>query len=167
MPTDAPTTVPADVPLTSLRSGGIRTIEEWTTTFHLALVVLDPYTHESAWLLETAGRILREYHESDCRTAFLVTADATDARRFLGPWADEMLAFTDPDRVAVKAMGLATLPAFVHVDQRHQVAARAEGWDPAAWRGAIEELSGALGWSRPVIPDVGDPAPFPGSPAGG
>ena len=47
-----------DTPLTSL-SGDTRPLDEWTTTFHLALVVLDPFTYESAWILDTGGRILR------------------------------------------------------------------------------------------------------------
>lgn len=162
-----PTQVPADVPLTSLQGGDTRPIQEWTTTFQLGLVVLDPYTHESAWILETAGRILRHYYESDCRTAFLVTADAEDARRFLGPWTAETMVFVDPDRVAVRGMGLEALPAFVHVDQSNTVVSKAEGWDPSEWRAVAAELSRILSWARPTIPDVGDPAPFPGSPAAG
>lgn len=160
-----PIAVPADVPLTSLQGGDTRPISEWTTTFQLALVVLDPYTHESAWILETAGRILRHYYESDCRTAFLVTADADDARQFLGPWVQETMVFTDPDRAAVRGFGLEALPAFVHVDQSHNIVTKAEGWDPQEWRAVATELARVLSWRRPAIPDVGDPAPFAGSPA--
>ena len=69
-----PTDNVSEVPLTSL-SGESRPINEWTTTFQLALVVLDPYTMESSKLLGTAGRILRHYAEADCRTAFLMNAD--------------------------------------------------------------------------------------------
>lgn len=161
-----PIDVPGDVPLISLQGGDSRPIEEWTTTFQLALVVLDPYTHESAWLLETGGRLLRHFGESDCRTAFLVAADAEDAARFLGPWAKEMMVFVDPDRVAIKAFGLERLPAFVHVDQAHAVLGKAEGWNPAEWREALSELARLMGnWQRPTIPAAGDPSPFEGSPA--
>ena len=77
---------PGDVKLTPLQ-GEPRTLQEWLTTFHLVVVVLDPYTYESAWLLDTAGRILSEFRGADCRVGFLVTANAEDARQFLGPWA--------------------------------------------------------------------------------
>src|SRR5690606_40739296 len=108
---------------------------------HLAAVVLDPYTYESAWLLETAGRILEHFRGADCRIAFVVTADADDAREFLGPWAERVLTFADPDRELVKALGLDELPAFVHLRHDRSVAALAEGWDPAAWREATGERS--------------------------
>src|SRR4051794_79749 len=51
---------PADLTLTPL-TGEARTLREWVTTFHLALVVLDPYTSESAWILPTAGRIFHVF----------------------------------------------------------------------------------------------------------
>jgi hypothetical protein len=160
--------VPSDdvsaVPLTSL-AGDTRPIEEWTTTFQLALVVLDPYTQESAALLETAGRILRHYAEADCRTAFLMTCDEADARQFLGPWVEELMVYLDPERVTVKGLGLEQLPAFVHIDQNNGVAGAAEGWDPAQWRDLATELARVMSWRRPNIPDAGDPRPYAGSPA--
>ncbi len=158
------TDVPADVQLTPLK-GSPRTIEEWTTTFHLAIVALDPYTLESSWILDTAARVLRRYAEADVRIAFLVTCSVDEGRQFMGPLTDEFLVFADPERLAVKAMGLEALPAFVHVNQHHQVEALAEGWDPEAWRVVAENLSDRMDWTVPVIPDVGDPSPFLGTPA--
>jgi hypothetical protein len=150
--------------LTSL-SGDSRPLEEWTTTFHLALVVLDPFTYESAWILDTGGRILRTFAEADCRTAFVVTCDAETARRFVGPWANELLVFVDPEREAVKGLGLEQLPAFVHVNQANQVEVKAEGWDPDAWRAVATNLSARMRWGRPTIPTPADPAPYAGTPA--
>lgn len=158
--------VSAEVQLSSLR-GSSRSIAEWTTTFHLAIVALDPFTNESSWILETALRVLRRYAEADCRCALLVTATPDEARQFLGPLVDEFLVFTDPDRTAVAALGLEALPAFVHVNQAHQVEAAAEGWDAAEWREVAENLSDRMDWTVPVIPDVGDPSPFRGTPARG
>ncbi len=155
---------PADLTLTPL-NGEPHPIRGWVTTFHLAFVALDPYTYESAWLLETAGRILRHYDQADCRVAWVITCTAPEARQFLGPWADEILTFVDPDREVVKAFGLELLPAFVHVRQDLSVAGAAEGWDPPAWREVAAELSRVMSWSRPVIPAAGDPAPYEGSPA--
>ena len=158
------TDVPADVQLTPLRSAP-RTIGEWTTTFHLAIVALDPFTLESSWILDTALRLLRRYAEADVRVAFLVTCTVTEARQFLGPLTEELLVFVDPDRGVVKAFGLESLPAFVHVNQHHQVEAVAEGWHPEEWKVVAENLSDRMGWSTPLIPDVGDPTPFAGTPA--
>jgi hypothetical protein len=155
---------PGDLQLRPL-DGEPRTLDAWLTTFHLAVVILDPYTYESAWLLETAGRILEDFRGADCRIAFVVTTDADDAREFLGPWAQRMLTFTDPDRDLVKAIGVNELPAFVHLRQDRSVAALAEGWDPLEWRNAVSELARAMSWTRPNIPAPGDPKPYPGSPA--
>ena len=158
------TDVPADLVLSPLGREP-RTVAEWTTMFHLALVVLDPYTYESSWILDTATRILRDYAAADCRVAFLVAADEADTRQFLGPLTQEFLAFIDGDRTAIKALGLETLPAFVHLNQHHAVEADAQGWDPHEWRAVAENLSLRMSWARPVIPAAGDPLPFTGSPA--
>jgi hypothetical protein len=158
------TDVPADTPL--VRVGGeSRPLSEWTTTFHLAIVVLDPFTYESAWLLDTAGRILRIFAEADCRTAFLVTCNEDDARGFLGPWVDEFLAFADPDRLAVKGFGLEQLPAFVHINQANQLETKAESWNPEQWRAVADNLADRMSWTPPTIPGANDPAPYAGTPA--
>jgi hypothetical protein len=156
--------VPADVTLTPLE-GEPRTVEEWTTTFHLVFVVLDPYTYESAWILDRAGKILRVFAEADCRVAWLVTCPPDEAREFLGPWAKEFLTFVDPDRSAVKAMGVERLPAFVHLNQDHAVEGKAEGWQPDDWREVADHLAEVMSWSRPTIPQPGDPVPYEGTPA--
>lgn len=155
---------PADLLLTPV-GGEARTVTEWLTTFHLCMVVLDPFTNESAWLLEPAGRILTTYAAADVRVAFLVTATDDEARQFLGPWTDRLLVLTDPDREAVKALGLEALPALVHLNISGAIEDSAEGWDPDGWRRVAENLSRILGWSRPVIPAPGDPVAYPGSPA--
>lgn len=155
---------PGDLELTPV-DGEARTLAEWLTTFHLAVVVLDPYTHESSWLLETGGRILENFVGADCRAAFVVTADADDARRFMGPWIDRVLTYADADRDLAKALGLNELPAFVYIRQDLQVVASAEGWDPTEWREVATKLADDTSWSRPLIPAHGDPQPFAGSPA--
>jgi hypothetical protein len=155
---------PGDLRLTAL-GGEPRTLDGWLTTFHLVVAILDPYTYESAWLLETAGRILEEFRGADCRIAFVVAAEPDAAREFLGPWADQVLTFADPDRDLVKALGLNELPAFVHLRQDRSVAGAAEGWDPPEWKQVASQLAKEMSWSRPQIPAPGDPAPYAGSPA--
>jgi hypothetical protein len=142
-----------------------RPLEEWLTTFHLASVVLDPYTNESSWILPTATRVLEGLRGSDARVNFVVTADERDTRSFLGPLVKDFLVFTDPERVAVKALGLSELPAFVFVRVDGTVAAAAEGWTAASWRAVADAITAATAWRTPDIPVVGDPGPFHGSPA--
>lgn len=157
---------PADLTLTPI-NGDPQTIADWLTTFQLATVVLDPFTNESSWLLETAGRILLHFTESDCRVAFIVTGTADEARQFLGPWADRLLTFADPERAAVKALGLNELPAFLQFRGDRTIAASAEGWDPEEWRAVAASLAKSMSWSVPLIPSVGDPSPYAGSAATG
>ena len=142
-----------------------RPLEEWLTTFHLASVVLDPYTNESSWILPTATRVLEGLRGSDARVNFIVTADERDTRSFLGPLVKDFLVFTDPDRVAVKALGLSELPAFVFVRVDGTVASAAEGWTAASWRAVADAITAATAWRSPDIPVVGAPGPFHGSPA--
>ncbi len=156
--------VPESISLTAL-SGDEATLDDWMTTFQLAVVVIDPFTSESSWILDTAGRLLLEFKEADCRVAWVVTADADDARTFLGPWAEQILTFCDADRTFVRGVGLAHLPAFVHLRQDRVVVSTAEGWDPPEWDAAIAGLTRMMSWTKLEVPPPGAPGPFPGSPA--
>lgn len=155
---------PADLALTPL-GGEARSIRDWLVNFHLCAVVLDPFTNESSWLLETAGKLLTTYSAADVRVAWVVTGTDDEARQFLGPWAERLLTFADPDRAVVRALGLEELPALVHLNTSGAVEDSAEGWDPDGWRRVAENLSRILSWSRPTIPAPGDPVAFAGSPA--
>jgi hypothetical protein len=128
-------------------------------------VVVDPFTNQSAWLLETAGRILSTFEQADCRIAWIVTGTPEEAREFLGPWSREILTIADPEREAVKGLGLEQLPALIHIGLDGTVIGAAEGWEPDQWRAVTEQLARAMSWSRPVVPAAGDPAPFAGTPA--
>ncbi len=143
--------------------GKARTVKQMLTTFHLLLVVLDPFTHESAWLLPTAGRILQSFEQADCRIAWLLTATAAECRQFLGPWAREIITFADPDRVAVKDFGLERLPALVYLGMQGKVVASAEGWHPAQWKAVTDQLAKTVMWQAPNFPNQKDPGPFEGS----
>ncbi len=159
-------TVPADLKLEPI-GGEPLTMSDQVTMFHLVTVVLDPYTYESAWLLETAGRILGELVGADCRVAWLVTADERDALAFLGPWAERFLTFADPDRTAVKALGVEEIPALVHIGNDLSIIGKADGWDADRWHPITDNLAKMMSWSKPVYPKPGDPMPFAGSPAEG
>lgn len=157
------TNPPPDLVLTPI-SGAGRPVRGWLTTFHLFVVAVDPRNQRSAWLVPTAARILTNYDQADCRVAWLVAGHAEDARRLLGRWARDILTFVDPDLVAVRAFGLNSLPAAVHLGMDGTVVNSAEGWDPPAWRALTQELSRIVCWSHPLIPGPKDPAPFEGAP---
>ncbi len=160
--------LPADLVLTPLvdgAAGTARPIMEWLTTFHLASVVLDPYTNESSWILRSATRVLEQFRDSDARINLIVTANAPDARTFLGPHADRFLTFCDPERAVVKAMGLSELPAFVFTRVDGVVAAAAQGWNPPEWEAVADAIAEVCWWTSIPVPGPGDPGPFRGSPA--
>ncbi len=140
-------------------------MREWLTNFNLALFVIDPFTNESSWILDTAVRVMRAFSGTSARTSWLVTGDQEEARAFLGELATEFLTFTDPDRSVVKALGLQRLPAFVVVRASGAVAAAAEGWHPHQWKAVADELARMNAWSRPDFPHPSDPVPFEGTPA--
>jgi hypothetical protein len=160
--------LPRDLILTPLQNGAAATgrpLMEWLTTFHLASVVLDPYTNESSWLLRTAARVLTEFRDTDVRINMIVTAPADDAAQFLGPLADRFLVFCDPDRAVVKAMQLDELPAFVLTRVDGVVDAKAEGWNPQQWEKVCDSIAAITKWTSIELPATGDPVPFRGSPA--
>jgi hypothetical protein len=152
---------------TSLKplNGEARPLREWLTTFHLTSIVIDPYTNESSWILKTAGRILHEFSGAATRVNFVVTSSEADAKKFLGPSADEYLTFTDPDRVLVKQLALTELPAFVFIQSDGTVPQCAQGWSPKSWREVSDYIADTVKWSRPLIPAAGDPGTFKGTPA--
>mgnify|MGYP001617774506 CR=1 FL=1 len=145
--------------------GDGRPLHEWLTTFHLASVVIDPYTNESAWILDTAARILRQFAGASIRVNFVVTSNAADAQHFLGPLAKEFLVFTDPVRVLVRQLGLNELPAFVFIRMNGTVPNAAEGWNASAWRAVADSIAKTVSWKSPLIPAPGDPAMFRGTAA--
>ena len=88
--------LPDDLMLHPL-GGEARELEQWLTMFHLASVVLDPYTNESSWILKSAVRVLEGFRGSDARVNFVVTADEDDTRRFLGPLCDAVPRVLRPE----------------------------------------------------------------------
>ena len=144
--------------------GSSRSLSEWVTTFHLLLVVIDPYTHESSWIVETAGRILRSFKGADCRGAWMVLGGEENSKEFLGPWATEILTFVDPDLSFVRGIQLDKTPALLHFDQSPQLVGSAEGWNPSDWKEIASNLADAMSWSKPIIPNSEDPSPYEGVP---
>ena len=132
-----------DLTLTPLQGEG-RTLEQWLTTFHLVSVVVDPFTNESAWILDTAARIMRSFTGAAVRVNWVVAGTEDDAKAFLGPLAEEFLTFV-----------------FLRVDG-HVIAA-AEGWNALEWREVAEAVATTTAWTRAVIPAPGDPPAYAGT----
>lgn len=156
---------PDEMILDSIRGKGFP-VRDWLTSFPLIMIALDPFTNESAWVLETAGKLLAHFQPSDVRTAFLVAGDDDECRQFLGPWAEEFLTFADPERKSIDQLGLQTLPALAVVQPNLEVQTAA-GWQPTEWNEILSPLAKMLSWSMPLVPAPGDPSAFTGTPAAG
>src|SRR5712691_10312140 len=90
--------------------GTTRTLDDWSTMFHLCLVVLPP-RREAAVFVPVARRIFAVLGDADCRTAFCVEGNEFIARHVLGPALDEYLTFVDADGALAESLGLERLPA--------------------------------------------------------
>ena len=160
--------VPPSNPDPSLKltssKGVTRTLDDWSTIFHLCLVILPARPEASAWV-PVARRIFRTFGDADCHTAYCVTGTEEIAHRILGEAEREALVFVDNDGALVRSLALERLPAFVHLRQDTTLVAAAEGWDPRAWQGVAREVGKALAWSVPEVAGPGDPAPTSGWPA--
>lgn len=153
------TTISTDVQLTAL-NGRSKTVEEWLTTFHLAVVALDPFTNEGAWILPIADRVLTHFGQADVRVALLLPATPDECRMFLGPITNRLLVFSDPDSTAIKALGFDRLPTFAHIAMDGTVEGKTEGWQPREWQAIADNLARVMSWTSPVVEREGDPAPF-------
>ena len=151
-----------NIKLTSTK-GVTRTLDDWSTMFHLCLVILPPRP-EASIFIPIAKRIFQVFGDADCRTAFCVVGNDFIARGVLGDAEDGYLSFVDPDGEFVASLGLTHLPAFVHLRQNTTLVAAAEGWDPASWQQVAKEIGTAMAWSVPTVAGRGDPPPTPGWP---
>ena len=135
--------------LTSTK-GVTRTLDDWSTMFHLCLVILPPRP-EAAVFIPIAKRIFQVLGDADCRTAFCVAGNEFIARGVLGDAEENYLSFVDPDGEFVASLGLTHLPAFVHLRQNTTLVAAAEGWDPRAWQNVAKEVAKSMAWSVPTV----------------
>ncbi|HZP31123.1 MAG TPA: hypothetical protein VFC99_19395 [Acidimicrobiia bacterium] len=143
--------------------GVTRTLDDWSTMFHLCLVIL-PDRPEASVFVPIAERIFATFGDADCRVAFVVTGNEYVAARILGETEAHVLTFCDPDKTFVQSLGLERLPAFVHLRQDTTVGAAAEGWDAHEWQGVAREIGRAMAWTVPEVARAGDPRSFAGWP---
>ena len=144
-------------------AGQSRSLDDWTTMFHLCVVILPDRPEAKAWV-PVAQRIFRTLGDADCRTALCITSNAAIAERVIGPLERPVLTFIDPDQAFVKSLGLTHLPAFVHLRQDSTVVDAAEGWDLEEWKRVAVSVAKSMKWTTPEISGPDDPPPSPGWP---
>jgi len=151
------------ISLTNL-AGTTRTLDDWTTMFHMVLVVL-PDRLEGAQYVPIAERIFATFGDSDAKVAFLVPGPAPMANRLLEGARGAYTVYLDPDRALIAGLGLERLPALVHLRQNATLANVAEGWDPKEWQTVAKAIAKAMAWTCPEVARAGDPPPTAGWPA--
>ena len=119
------------------------------TTFPLVPVVLDPYTNESAWILDTARRVLDHFKGAGCRPCWIVTCPIEDARTYLGPYADEFSPRgSGPPGCDRPWRRGSPCPAARSPGRRGD--RQSEGWNADEWRGSpSRSLPSPIGAVRP------------------
>ena len=155
----------ADVRLHN-RYSQVRTVAAMTTLFDLCLVVVDGLRPASARALTPViDRIDRAISGSDCTVGVLaVGVTAADAVDLLGPLAERVAVFADPDGTAAADLGLTGAPGLLWISTEPAVRAAVAGWEPTLWRPVLVDLAHKLAWTRPLMPAPGDPGPIPATP---
>ncbi|MBM3670884.1 MAG: hypothetical protein FJW86_01670 [Actinobacteria bacterium] len=143
--------------------GVTRTLDDWSTMFHLFLVVL-PARSEAASYVPIGMRLFQVFGDADCRFAFVVTGPESVAKRMLGDAESTVVTYVDPDLELVKSLGLERLPACVLLRQDTSLVTAAEGWDPREWQRVTREASELTAWTTPEVASEGDPPAFQGWP---
>ncbi|MBM3674464.1 MAG: hypothetical protein FJW88_05830 [Actinobacteria bacterium] len=137
-----------------------RTIDDWSTTFHLCLVILPDRPEAAAWI-PVAQTIFDVLGDSDARCGYVVTGSRLIAERILDGEEARALTFVDPDAALPKTLGLTRLPALVHLRQDTSVGEVAEGWDPFEWQRVAKSVAEAMAWSTPDLTPPGGLGPRP------
>jgi hypothetical protein len=83
--------------------GVSRTLDDWSTMFHLCLVILPPRP-EAAVFIPVAERIFKHFGDADCRTAFCVVGNEFIAKGVLGEAESRYLSFVDENGELAKSM---------------------------------------------------------------
>jgi len=143
--------------------GVTRTLDDWSTVFHLCLVIL-PARSEASVYVPIGERIFATIGDADARASFVVTGPESIVPRLLGAAAERDVTFVDPDLELVHSLGLELLPAFVLLRQDTTLVTATEGWQPREWQRVAREVARVLAWTVPEIRRAGDPPPFAGWP---
>lgn len=142
-------------------AGTARSLDDWTTVFNLAIVMLPPRVEASAFK-PVIRRLFATLGDADVRTTIWVPGPASMARKILGDLADEYLVWCDPDAALATSLGLERLPAFVHLRQDTTLVSCAQGWSPTEWQKLADGIAAQIHWTSPIVAGRGNPPASPG-----
>ena len=148
--------------LTSYK-GVSRTLDDWTTVFNIAVIVV-PDRPEAAAFVPVIDRIFATFGDSDVRTIVCVPSTKAITKRILGNAVDRWLVWCDPEQAFAKSLGLERLPTFALLRQDTTLVTAAQGWSPTEWQRVADEITAKEHWTTPLVAGRGDPAPTPGWP---
>jgi hypothetical protein len=141
--------------------GVTRSLDDWATTFNLAIVLLPARAEASAWNI-VIDRIYRTLGDSDVRTCICVASTPAITRRIIGDLADRYLTFCDPDHALASSLGLERLPAIVHLRQDTTLVDAAQGWSVTEWQRVVDEIARHVHWTAPILHGNDNPPATPG-----
>jgi hypothetical protein len=150
------------LPITSYK-GVTRTLDDWTTVFNIAVIVV-PDRPEGAAFVPVIDRIFRTFGDSDVRTIVCVPSTKAITKRILGADVERWLVWCDADHAFIDSLGLERLPAFLLLRQDTTLVTAAQGWSPTEWQRVANEIAAKEHWSTPSVAGRGDPAPTAGWP---
>lgn len=156
----------SDIELVHATTGKVDSVDDLTTLFDLVLLVVDADHPElTSSILRVYSRIDQAIGDADVNLDVLVVgAGGRRAVETVGAFATRGRIFTDRDGSVARRLGVTRSPTLLWVDMAGNLRASVEGWDPARWRALVTELAEHLAWTRPLIPDDGDPPPFGAAP---
>lgn len=156
----------ATVELVHAPTGTAKTIDDHTTLFDLVLLVVDANNpHLTSRILDVYARIDRVLGDADVNLDIVVVgASGARATEIAGEFAARGRPFEDPDGKVALQLGVTQAPTLLWINPACEVQARTEGWVPDQWRPIVADLARHLAWTRPLVPDRGDPAPFAAMP---
>lgn len=152
----------ASIELIFARDGRAESIDDLTTLFDLGLLVVDANNPvATSRILQVYANIDRVMGDADVNLDVMVVgASGPQAVRVAGEFSARGRVFEDPDGEIADRLGVRNAPTLLWITPEPAERARLEGWRPDQWRPVIKDLAAKLAWTRPLVPDPKDPAPF-------
>ena len=135
-----------------------RTLDDWSTMFHLCLVILPPRREASAFI-PIAERIFAVFGDADCHTAYCVMGNEFIAKRRARRRRGQVPhASSTPTASSCRASASRTCPRSCTSARTRPSSRSAEGWDPDEWQRVVKEIAKAMAWTYPEVARAGGPS---------
>ncbi len=141
--------------------GTARTLDDWTTVFNVAAILLPPRPGASAFC-PVIERIFATLSDADVRTTIWIPGPESMARKILGDLADRYLVWCDPTSSFAKSLGIESLPAFVHLRQDTTLVAASQGFSATEWQKVADGIAKHTHWIAPIVAGKRNPPSTPG-----